>query len=326
MAREWCVKTPEGKCDVHTVPVERIQSIVQDVESAQGLLSSETSSFDQIKAAILARKLYDALEVSPTFGNKEVTDATMTITEHYPERFAESVTVVEHAATLIQELSALDVIDNGIDTSKLSKERLLTKCEIATHALLQSNGKISPARGLLEQALIMHSVQGLSTFEWKQAILVHLSKGTMTLADISTGKPIDTETKKIFECLSSALLTLAKTSAKLQKHKLNVDDIDIAEKGLHNMAVELSGVPSGPVVAEKLISLCLADELQGHEGPMAQAMALVTPVAAAKKLNKEGIKVTPEKLKKMEAAFVGSTSNAIAHALATAGGKCANDW
>ena len=326
MAREWCVKTPEGKCDVHTVSVERIQSIVQDVESAQGLLSSETSSFDQIKAAILARKLYDALEVSPTFGNKEVTDATMTITEHYPERFAESVTVIEHAATLIQELSALDAIDNGIDTSKLSKERLLTKCEIATHALLQSNGKISPARGLLEQALIMHSVQGLSTFEWKQAILVHLSKGTMTLADISTGKPIDTETKKAFECLSRALLTLAKTSAKLQKHELNVDDIDIAENGLHNMAVELSGVPSGPVVAEKLISLCLADELQGHEGPMAQAMALVTPVAAAKKLNKEGIKVTPEKLKKMEAAFVGSTSNAIAHAIATAGGKCANDW
>jgi hypothetical protein len=108
MAHEWCVRTPDGKCDVHTVKVDRIRSIVEDLKSAEALLESDMSSFDQVKAAILSRKLYDALGVSPTRGNKAVVDATMAITEHYAERFSSSVTLMEHAATLMIELAELD--------------------------------------------------------------------------------------------------------------------------------------------------------------------------------------------------------------------------
>jgi hypothetical protein len=330
MAHEWCVRTPDGKCDVHTVKVDRIRSIVEDLKSAEALLESDMSSFDQVKAAILSRKLYDALGVSPTRGNKAVVDATMAITEHYAERFSSSVTLMEHAATLMIELAELDapkdIISNDStkDTTS-SRTLILSKCEIATHALLQSDGKISAARGLLEQALVMHGVQGLSDFIYKQDILVHLSKATMSLADISKGKPVKKEVMKSFMCIAKALLSLSKASANIQKRTPTIDDIDIAVEGLHKMAMKQSGAQTGPLVSEKLISLCLADELDKPDGVMAEALEVVTPIAATKKLEKKGIVVTPEKLKKLEVAFAGHSINAVDHAIATADGKCAKN-
>merc|ERR1712028_322883 len=107
-----------------------------DVENAKDLMTSDLSAFDQVKAAVLARKLYDLLGVSPVLQQKAVTDATMTITEHYAGKFSESVVVVEHASTLIMELS---------------------------------------------------------TIQYKQNFLVHLSKSVLSSAAISTGQPIAVE-------------------------------------------------------------------------------------------------------------------------------------
>ena len=330
MAREWCVRTPDGKCDVHTVKTERIRSIVQDLQSASSLLEHDFSSFDQVKSAILARKLYDALGVSPTRGNKGVVDATASITEHYAERFSSSVTVVEHVATLMIELAELDapkdIVSSDSNATAVSRSLMLSKCEIATHALLQSDGKISPARGLLEQALIMHGVQMLSEFVYKQDMLVHLSKATMSLAEIPKNKPVDNDVMKSFVCLAKALLSLSKASATIQKRTPMIEDIDTAVIGLHEMAVKQSGVESGPEISEKLIDLCLTDELDRPDGPIVEAMAAVTPIASAKKLQKLGLPIEPEKMKKLQAAFAGNPINAIAHAIATAGGKCPNNW
>tara|TARA_B110000091_G_C13816002_1_gene477818 strand:- start:63 stop:1514 length:1452 start_codon:yes stop_codon:yes gene_type:complete len=330
MAREWCVRTPDGKCDVHTVKTERIRSIVQDLQSASSLLEHDFSSFDQVKSAILARKLYDALGVSPTRGNKGVVDATASITEHYAERFSSSVTVVEHVATLMIELAELDapkdIVSSDSNATAVSRSLMLSKCEIATHALLQSDGKISPARGLLEQALIMHGVQMLSEFVYKQDMLVHLSKATMSLAEIPKNKPVDNDVMKSFVCLAKALLSLSKASATIQKRTPMIEDIDTAVIGLHEMAVKQSGVESGPEISEKLIDLCLTDELDRPDGPIVEAMAAVTPIASAKKLQKLGLPIEPEKMKKLQAAFAGNPINAVAHAIATAGGKCPNNW
>ena len=336
MAKEWCVKSSDGKCDVHTVKIERIQSIVQDVQNAQPVMDADISSFDQVKSAILAQKLYDALGVSPAKGNKAVTNAMMTITEHYAERFSESVTVVEHATTLIIELAEVDAPKDVISQESTagttaSRSRLLSKVEIATHALLQSAGKISPARGLLEQALVMHGVQSLSTFEYKQEFLVHLSKAVLSAAGIVTSKPMDKDVLKSFMCLAKALLSLAKTASTIQKRSSpTMEDIDIGAAGLHTMAVEESGAQDGPAVSEKLVSLCLSDDLQGHDGPLAIAQAGVTTAAAAKHLEKKGVKITPEEMKKVEAAFASNTVNAVAHLekknAAKKEGKCPGDW
>jgi hypothetical protein len=336
MAREFCAHTPDGQCDIQTVKAERISAIARDVEAAVPFMTADVNTFDQVKSNILAAKLFAALKVAPA-RRDDVEQAMAAITAHYAHRFSNSLTVVNNAATLIQELAQIDADSADDATNKkskiemLSRAHLLSKCAVVSHALLQSEGQISPARALLAQALVMHTIQGLSTFAYDEDVLVAVSQATLASAAIPDTNPLDKSTMSSFNCLARGVLGLSKKASTIAKHNVNADDVHVATKCLHTLAVQESGdVDDAKLNGEALVHLCATGQLDRHDGKITVAEACVTPVVAAKVLAEKHPEIkqaTPEEIKKIEAAFVGSTSNVIKHVIATENGKqCPGNW